>query len=116
MRKSAKNPYRIKAKQGDVMSIKSSTLKPKRQMRVFSPNAPQTKEVFLAGNFNDWKAEKHPLKKDDDGVLKKNTFLFPGTYEYKFFVDGHWELDPDNPQVCVNPFGAHNNVITISAK
>lgn len=89
---------------------------PKRRKVVFSFNFPQATEVFLAGDFNDWKIKKHPMKKDADGVWKKITFLFPGSYEYKFFVDGEWALDPDNPCLCANKFGTHNNVITISAE
>ena len=91
-------------------------LKPKRRKAVFSLDAPQAKEVFLAGDFNEWKAEKHPLKRNADGIWEKITFLFPGRYEYKFIVDGKWELDPDNRQVCLNQFCTHNNVITISLK
>ena len=98
------------------MSIDRSPFKPKRQKRVFSFDAPQAKEVLLAGDFNDWKAEKHPLKKNNDGLWQKSTFLLPGRYEYKFLVDGTWKVDPENTQVCMNQFGSQNNVFTISSK
>ncbi len=96
------------------MSKKNLKSKPKRRKTVFSLNAPQAKEVFLAGDFNEWMVEKHPLKKGGDGVWKKSTLLFPGSYEYKYFVDGEWALDPDNHQICANKFGTHNNVITVN--
>ena len=92
----------------------NSILKSKRRRTTFSLNAPLATEVFLAGDFNAWMAKKHPLKKNADGVWEKITFMLPGRYEYKFIVDGKWELDPDNRQVCPNRFGTHNNVITIS--
>ena len=97
------------------MSKKNSKLNPKRQKVVFSIDDLEAKEVFLAGDFNAWKAKKHPLKKDANGFWKKSTFLFPGRYEYKFFVDGSWVLDPKNHQVCANIYGTLNNAITISA-
>lgn len=90
--------------------------KPKRRRVVFSLDTPKATEVFVAGDFNVWKAEKHPLKRNPDGVWKKIAFLLPGSYEYKFIVDGVWELDPKNQRVCPNQFGTQNNVITISAK
>ena len=93
-----------------------SKLKPKRRKAVFLIHAPEAKEVCMAGDFNEWMAKKHHLKKNADGVWGKITFLFPGRYEYKFIVDGKWELDPDNHRMCANRFGTHNNVITILAK
>ena len=98
------------------MPKKNSKLKPKRRKTVFSLDAPQAKEVFLAGDFNDWNKEKHPLKKNAKEVWEKTAMLFPGRYEYKFLVDGQWESDPENHQTCRNCFGTRNSVINVSSK
>ena len=98
------------------MSNQNLITKPKRRKVVFTLDAPQAREVFLAGDFNDWNKEKHPLKKNAKGVWEKIAMLFPGRYEYKFFVDGQWESDPENHQTFPNCFGSRNSVINVSSK
>ena len=92
------------------------TIEPRRRKVVFTVDALRAREVFLAGDFNDWTPEKHPLKKNAKGVWEKTAMLFPGRYEYKFLVDGQWKRDPENPQACLNCFGSHNSVIIVSPK
>lgn len=71
-------------------------------------------EVYLVGQFNDWntKDPNYKMTKNADGVYEITIELAKGVYEYKFFADGEWKSDPDNP-VTVPPFG--NSVATISA-
>ena len=42
--------------------------------------APLAKKVCLGGTFNNWKAEKHPLKKDATGNWKASAIPFPMTF------------------------------------
>ena len=56
------------------------------------------------------------MKKDKDGVWRKIVMVYPGRYEYKFLVDGCWQLDPQNEDCCVNSFGSRNNVLVVAAK
>ena len=98
------------------MSKRNIITKPKRRKVVFTLDASQAKEVFLAGEFNDWNEEKHPLKKNAKGVWEKTAMLFPGRYEYKFVIDGQWKRDPENPRTCPNSFGSRNSVISVSSK
>jgi 1,4-alpha-glucan branching enzyme len=74
---------------------------------------PDAQEVVLMGDFNQWNPRKHPMKRNGDGVWGKSVLLSPGTYEYKFFVDGEWQNDPENPLLCPNSFGSKNNFIII---
>lgn len=54
------------------------------------------KEVYIAGDFNNWETKSHPcIRKGDKWVAK--VFLGSGKHQYKFIVDGEWTLDPDNP-------------------
>jgi 1,4-alpha-glucan branching enzyme len=71
-------------------------------------------EVILMGDFNQWNPTAHPMKKDKYGVWRKQVLLLPGTYEYKFKVDGEWQMDPDNPLTCLNDYGTRNNFIVIN--
>jgi hypothetical protein len=63
---------------------------------IFTIDAPGAKNVFLVGDFNNWNPT---LEKMDgsDGAFEVYLFLLPGSYRYKFVVDGEWVVDPDNP-------------------
>ncbi|SRR5581483_2987051 len=61
----------------------------------FRFKAPDAKSVELMCEFNGWKGVA--MTKGDDGVWSTKVTLSPGTYAYKFLVDGKdWKLDPDN--------------------
>src|SRR3954452_13228779 len=61
----------------------------------FKYKAPDAKTVELMGEWADWKAI--PMTKGDDGVWTAKVRLSPGTFGYKFLVDGKdWVFDPDN--------------------
>jgi len=90
-----------------------SDQKPKRQKVTFSLTSSDANEVILMGDFNQWNPKVHPMKKNKNGVWEKMTFLFPGTYEYRFMVDGQWENDPNNHQTRTNRFGTKNNLIVV---
>lgn len=69
--------------------------------------------IALMGDFNNWSEKAHPMKKDDIGIWKKTVFLNPGRYEYRFLVDGQWQNDPNNNQLCLNRFGTYNNFLVV---
>lgn len=104
-------------KEGIIMhrTEKKMTMKegPRRRRTIFHLNAPDAGEVYLAGDFNHWDLRKHPMEKQESGVWKKTTMLFPGRYEYKFLVDGRWQIDSTNDQMCWNRFGTQNNFVEI---
>lgn len=79
----------------------------------FKLYAPQAKRVSLAGNFNSWDTQSLSAKKDSRGnwIVKVN--LKPGTYEYKFFVDGSWFNDPRCSACMPNAFGSQNCIVEI---
>jgi 5'-AMP-activated protein kinase regulatory beta subunit len=76
----------------------------------FSFLAPQAGKVSVVGDFNDWNLMKHPMKKDKKGIWKTSFNLLPGTYQYRFFVDGEWQSDPSCSDCVDNPFGTLNCV------
>jgi peroxiredoxin len=67
------------------------------------------KTVTLAGSFNDWNKERHPMKgPDPDGYYLLTLNLKPGQHEYKFVINGEqWTHDPENP----NRRGPFNNTV-----
>ena len=79
----------------------------------FEYAAPSARRVFLVGTFNDWSQEACPLRKGKSGKWSTTLSLAPGRYEYRYFVDGVWECDPE-PKECVpNPFGSWNCVVNV---
>jgi 1,4-alpha-glucan branching enzyme len=87
------------------------TLREKRPKKVaFSLLAPEAVSVALAGDFSEWDPTRHPMKRDKKGVWKVSLNLVPGTYQYRFFVDGAWVNDPNCADSVLNPFGGLNCV------
>ena len=76
----------------------------------FEYSSPEAKEVFLAGNFNQWNTQVNPMKKDKKGIWKATLSLEPGRYEYRFIVDGNWKDDPSCSSSVANEFGGKNCV------
>ncbi len=75
--------------------------------------APQARRVSLAGSFNNWDAKKLTARKDAKGNWAVKTNLKPGSYEYKFVVDGSWVNDPGCNRCVSNNLGSQNCVIEI---
>ena len=72
------------------------------------------KSVYLAGSFNNWDpAGKKMSDKKGDGVYSASVKLAPGTYQYKFVIDGTWCADPENRDFVQNDHGTLNSVITV---
>jgi len=90
-----------------------SNRKIKRKRCTFLLEAKEAKEVLLLGDFNNWSPERHPMKRDENGMWNKTVMLFPGNHEYKFLVDGQWREDPSNERLCPNCFGTYNSVINL---
>ncbi|NWG01285.1 MAG: isoamylase early set domain-containing protein [Syntrophaceae bacterium] len=79
----------------------------------FGLYAPEAREVFLAGDFNQWETQSLPMKRDKQGIWKLKTPLPPGRYEYKFYVDGNWFEGSTGTEQVFNPFGTQNFVLEI---
>jgi len=68
----------------------------------FSFYAPNAKEVYIAGDFNNWADnqdgvitnKEYLMEMDKNGVWSKTISISPGRYKYKFVVDGNWTADP----------------------
>ncbi|MFA5145917.1 MAG: AAA family ATPase [Candidatus Omnitrophota bacterium] len=81
---------------------------------LFDITAPQAKEIYLVGDFNQWKiGEENRLARLDDGRWEKKLALQPGRYRYKFVVDGEWLLDTKNSEKEQNPFGTFDSIIKL---
>ncbi|HAP35498.1 MAG TPA: hypothetical protein DCQ28_05985, partial [Bacteroidetes bacterium] len=56
-------------------------------------------DIFVSGSFNNWNKKSHRLNdKEGKGIYELGVPLDPGSYIYKFIVDGKEILDPTNPE------------------
>ena len=82
--------------------------------RQFSYYGPEAKSVRVGGNFNEWNpSDEFLMERDEYGMWTKNIFLKPGTYQYKFIVDGEWVEDQSNSNYVNNAYGGNNSVLEI---
>jgi 1,4-alpha-glucan branching enzyme len=79
---------------------------------IFSFHAPDAGEVCIAGTFNNWEPRKDPLKRNAK-EWKTVKYLDPGTYEYRFVVDGIWADDPACKSRRSNQYGSENCVLEL---
>jgi 1,4-alpha-glucan branching enzyme len=83
----------------------------------FEVNCPGAREVFLAGEFNDWDPAARRMKRVRKGgdAFVAVLDLDPGRYEFKYVADGEWHCSPDSPRVP-NEQGTENSVIEVAAE
>jgi 1,4-alpha-glucan branching enzyme len=72
--------------------------------------APHAEQVCVAGSFNNWDLESHPLKRRRDGVWAITLRIPHTAHQYKFVVDGEWIHDELNPEYLINTYGSINSV------
>ncbi|MCX5714238.1 MAG: glycogen-binding domain-containing protein, partial [Candidatus Omnitrophica bacterium] len=89
---------------------------PSMKETVFSVTAPSAKEVYVAGDFNNWALNEKSRMDRDHGIWNKKIDLINGKYHYRFVIDGVWTDDPNNPKREKNPFGDTNSLIEVSAQ
>lgn len=79
----------------------------------FSVLAPEAKEVYIVGDFNEWKLDTTSRMEHDNGTWKKKMDLTPGKYRYRFVIDGKWTEDAGNPSKAMNPYGTLDSLIEV---
>ena len=84
--------------------------RPMKTRQTFSLENPGAQHVQLVGDFSDWEKNPINLKRQKNGLWKATVSLPPGTYQYRFLVDGGWQDDPACPTRVPNPFGEMNCV------
>ncbi|XP_022846697.1 protein PTST homolog 3, chloroplastic isoform X1 [Olea europaea var. sylvestris] len=78
--------------------------------------------VELAGSFNGWnhwiKMDLHPPSSIINPIVSRKSqiwrtvlWLYPGVYEIKFIIDGHWRIDPEKESI--NRGTVHNNILRV---
>jgi len=78
---------------------------------------PAASDVRIAGDFNGWVPDKGVRSLiESEGqtrVWTKILQLPPGTYQYRYVVDGEWREDPENPEVVSSALGGRSSVLVV---
>ncbi len=77
----------------------------------FVYQCPEAKQVYLVGDFNEWDPKASRMVKAKGGLFKAKVNLAPGEHEYKYIVDGEWQLDPEAEAQRTNSYGTCNSVV-----
>jgi chromosome partitioning protein len=74
-------------------------------------------EVRIAGDFNGWIPDKGVRSiiesEGETRIWTKILYLQPGTYHYRYVVDGEWFRDPNNTHWVPTPAGQENSVLIV---
>jgi chromosome partitioning protein len=89
-----------------------SAPRPTAEGVVFTIEAPQARHVQLVGDFNGWIPDGNEMLAGGR-VWTRVLQLEPGTYRYRYVVDGEWQNDPLNAQREPSPFGGYNSVLVL---
>jgi hypothetical protein len=101
------NPVKVKDEKGDINSVINLG-----ETVVFRlAGYESAKKVFVAGDFNNWKADEYSLQKNGNS-WRLPVVLIKGNYSYKFIVDGKWITDPQNPYFSVQK-GQKNSFLAV---
>ena len=69
----------------------------------------------LCGEFNEWDATQHPMKRRKDGSFSLTISLKPGNeYRFRYLVNGErWENDWEADKYVPNEFGTEDSVVVV---
>ncbi|MDD5109374.1 MAG: AAA family ATPase [Candidatus Omnitrophica bacterium] len=87
---------------------------PKLNEVVLTIKAPEAKEVYLAGEFNNWKLDEFSRMEKNNGCWIKRLNLNNGKYRYRFVIDGNWVEDPNNPLTQLNTYGSLDSLLEVN--
>jgi chromosome partitioning protein len=78
---------------------------------------PTANDVRIAGDFNGWVPDKGVRSLiESDGQVRVWTKILqlpPGTYQYRYVVDGEWREDPENPEIISGSVGGRNSILVV---
>lgn len=90
-----------------------SAKKMKKPINFFC-HAPEAQAVAVAGDFNEWNREAHPMRQGPDGSWHLQIPLHHGHHRYVFVVDGRLVLDPRAQGVARNEHNEKVSLMSVS--
>lgn len=101
---------------GEIHPVAAAPVSEPREI-VVEYRDPGAHDVRIAGDFNGWVPDRGVVSstRQEDGarVWRKVLHLRPGTYAYRYVVDGEWREDPANPERVPTSAGAQNSLLVV---
>lgn len=72
----------------------------------------QASKVSLVGDFNGWDPKKNIMKPVKKGEFSTKVKVKPGRYNFKYFTDQGWYIDPKAESVY-DSMGNQNSVLEV---
>jgi 1,4-alpha-glucan branching enzyme len=73
-----------------------------------------SRQVSLAGDFNDWNPQSTPMERGQDGMWYVTLRLPPGQHQFRYHEDGGaWHTDFAAFGVVRNDFGEFNSLVDV---
>ncbi len=71
--------------------------------------------VSVVGDFNNWDPSAHPMRLyKNKGVWSRSIVLKPGTYQFRYLVDGErWINDDQADGYTASPFFSENCLLQV---
>ena len=75
----------------------------------------EAERIALLGEFNEWDAERHLMKKLKDGSHSLTISLQAGQdYRFRYLLDGErWQNDESPDRLVPNGFGTRDCLVTV---
>jgi diguanylate cyclase (GGDEF)-like protein len=71
--------------------------------------------VSVVGTFNGWDKAADPLSRHEDGRWHGQVDMVPGTYEYKFVINGErWIKDPLGAETVSDGYWGENSILRLT--
>lgn len=97
--------------------LKKSYSKTGRYCRVTfkAPAEVEARTAALCGEFNDWDASSHPMKRLKDGSFSLTLSLETGRpYRFRYLLDGErWENDWSADAYVPNEFESEDSIVEV---
>jgi len=81
---------------------------------VFELHEKHAHDIRLLGCFTNWDKSPIALRKVNSNRWQTRVRLGPGSYHYRFLVDGEWRDDPAATKRSPNPYGTFDSVVEVS--
>ena len=83
----------------------------------FRPKVPGVQRVSVVANFNGWDARADTMSPRANGIWHARVAVVPGTYEYKFVVNGEqWFKDPACGESVGDGYWGENSIVRVTRK
>jgi 1,4-alpha-glucan branching enzyme len=98
------------------MLLKKPVTGQKVEVTFRMPPLDDTVELYLCGDFNDWKVKGVPLSQDSDGTWFATIVLDAGkSYRFRYCDNqGRWHNDREADAYLPNDFGSEDSVVDLT--